>query len=55
VYGGGAGATPVATAAGTTGQVLTATTSAAPSWQALNIPTVPAGAIIYTANNFGGF
>jgi trimeric autotransporter adhesin len=32
VYGGGAGATPVATAAGTTGQVLTATTSGAPSW-----------------------
>jgi len=28
VYGGGAGATPVATAAGTTGQVLTATTGA---------------------------
>ena len=32
VYGGGAGAVPVATAAGTTGQVLTATTSGAPSW-----------------------
>ena len=32
VYGGGAGGTPVATAAGTTGQVLTATTSGAPSW-----------------------
>lgn len=32
VYGGGAGATPVATAAGTTGQVLTATTSGAPTW-----------------------
>jgi hypothetical protein len=32
VYGGGAGASPVATAAGTTGQVLIATTSAAPSW-----------------------
>jgi hypothetical protein len=32
VYGGGAGAAPVATAAGTTGQVLLATTSAAPSW-----------------------
>ena len=54
VYGGGAGATPVATAAGTTGQVLTATTSAAPSFQTLPIPTVPAGAIIYTAINFGG-
>jgi len=32
VYGGGAGATPVATAAGTTGQILTATTSGAPTW-----------------------
>jgi hypothetical protein len=32
IYGGGAGATPVATAAGTTGQVLTATTGGAPSW-----------------------
>ena len=32
VYGGGAGATPVATAAGTTGQVLTATTGGAPSF-----------------------
>ena len=32
VYGGGAGAAPVATAAGTTGQVLTATTSGAPTW-----------------------
>lgn len=32
VYGGGAGAAPVSTAAGTTGQVLTATTGGAPSW-----------------------
>jgi len=32
VYGGGAGAPPVATANGTTGQVLTATTGGAPSW-----------------------
>jgi hypothetical protein len=32
IYGGGAGNAPVATAAGTTGQVLIATTSAAPSW-----------------------
>lgn len=55
VYGGGAGASPVATANGTTGQVLTATTSGAPTWAALPNPTVPAGAIIYTANNFGGF
>lgn len=32
VYGGGAGASPVATAAGTTGQILTATTGGAPTW-----------------------
>ena len=32
VYGGGAGAVPVATAAGTTGQVLTATTGGAPAF-----------------------
>ena len=32
VYGGGAAASPASTAAGTTGQVLIATTSAAPSW-----------------------
>ena len=32
IYGGGAGVVPAATAAGTTGQVLTATTSGAPSW-----------------------
>ena len=43
VYGGGAGAVPVATAAGTTGQVLTATTSGAPSWAA-----PAAGGIVYT-------
>ena len=43
VYGGGAGAVPVATAAGTTGQVLTATTGGAPNW------AVPAaGGITYT-------
>jgi hypothetical protein len=34
VYGGGAGASPVATAAGTTGQILTATTGGAPTWAA---------------------
>jgi hypothetical protein len=34
VYGGGAGAAPVSTAAGTTGQVLTATTGGAPTWAA---------------------
>jgi hypothetical protein len=34
LYGGGPGAVPVATAAGTTGQVLTATTGGAPTWAA---------------------
>jgi len=32
VYGGGAGAVPVSTAAGSTGEVLTATTGGAPTW-----------------------
>jgi hypothetical protein len=32
VYGGGAGVAPSATANGTTGQILTATTGSAPSW-----------------------
>jgi hypothetical protein len=32
LYGGGAGAAPSATANGTTGQILTATTGGAPSW-----------------------
>jgi hypothetical protein len=40
IYGGGAGAAPVSTAAGTTGQVLIATTSGAPTWGA--IPTTAA-------------
>jgi hypothetical protein len=40
VYGGGAGATPVATAAGTTGQVLTATTGGAPTWSSTYAGTV---------------
>jgi hypothetical protein len=48
VYGGGAGAAPVATAAGTTGQVLLATTSAAPSWGQVSLTagvtgTLPVG------------
>ena len=46
VYGGGAGATPVATAAGTTGQVLTATTGGAPSW------TTPSSVSLSTANTW---
>jgi len=36
VYGGGAGASPVATANGTSGQVLIATTSGAPSWSGIS-------------------
>ena len=50
VYGGGAGASPVATAAGTTGQVLTAVTSGAPVW------AVPAtsGTVTSVAQSFTG-
>jgi hypothetical protein len=52
VYGGGAGAAPVATAAGTTGQFLGANTGAAPTWQT---PTAGAGGsntqIQYNATN----
>jgi len=40
VYGGGAAAAPVATAAGTTGQVLIGNTGAAPSWAALTSTAV---------------
>jgi len=40
VYGGGAAGAPVATAAGTTGQVLVGNTSAAPSWAALSSTAV---------------
>lgn len=47
VYGGGAGAAPVATANGTTGQAFIATTSAAPSWGTLG----PAGGGTGIANN----
>ena len=48
VYGGGAGAAPVATAAGTTGQVLAATTSAAPSWT--NISSLAITSVSGTTN-----
>jgi len=40
VYGGGAAGAPVATAAGTTGQVLIGNTGAAPSWEALTSTAV---------------
>lgn len=54
VYGGGAGNAPVSTAAGTTGQVLTATTSGAPTWAT---PTsTPAGSNTQVQyNNSGAF
>ena len=50
VYGGGAGATPVATAAGTTGQVLTATTGSAPTWATPTAQVYPGAGI---ANSTG--
>jgi len=40
VYGGGAAGAPVATAAGTTGQILIGNTGAAPSWAALSSSAV---------------
>jgi len=47
VYGGGAGAVPVATAAGTTGQILTATTGSAPTWATPAAAAgVPAGSVM---------
>ncbi len=45
VYGGGAGASPVSTAAGTTGQVLIATTSNAPSWGQVPLATGVTGTL----------
>jgi hypothetical protein len=45
VYGGGAGASPVSTAAGTTGQVLIATTSNAPSWGQVPLGTGVTGTL----------
>lgn len=65
VYGGGAGATPVATAAGTTGQVLIATTSSAPSWGTVasggvttatfTAPTISRATVSGTSSGTGGF
>jgi hypothetical protein len=40
IYGGGAGAAPVATAAGTTGQILSAVTGGAPIWSSTYAGTV---------------
>jgi hypothetical protein len=54
VYGGGAGAAPVATAAGTTGQVLTATTGAAPTWAAPATSGTVTTVSVVSANGFAG-
>jgi hypothetical protein len=54
VYGGGAGAVPVATAAGTTGQVLTATTSGAPSWASPATSGTVTAVSVVSANGFAG-
>jgi hypothetical protein len=50
IYGGGAGSSPVATAAGTTGQVLTATTGGAPTWAA----PATSGTVTSVAQSFTG-
>jgi hypothetical protein len=54
VYGGGAGASPVATAAGTTGQVLTATTSGAPTWANPATSGTVTSVSVVSANGFAG-
>ena len=54
VYGGGAGAAPVATAAGTTGQVLTATTGGAPTWAAPATSGTVTAVSVVSANGFAG-
>jgi hypothetical protein len=54
VYGGGAGAAPAATAAGTTGQVLTATTGAAPTWASPAYTGTVTSVSVVSANGFAG-
>ena len=54
VYGGGAGAAPVATAAGTTGQVLTAVTSGAPIWANPATSGTVTSVSVVSANGFAG-
>jgi hypothetical protein len=54
VYGGGAGAAPVATAAGTTGQVLTATTGGAPTWANPATSGTVTSVSVVSANGFAG-
>lgn len=53
VYGGGAGATPAPTAAGTDGQIPVATTSAAPAFKTLSgdITTVSSAGVVTIANS----
>ena len=53
VYGGGAGATPASTAAGTTGQVLLANTSLAPTWGQVSLTTAVSG-VLPSANGGTG-
>ena len=53
MYGGGAGASPASTAAGTTGQVLIATTSAAPSWGLVSLSAGVTGNLPVTNLNSG--
>jgi len=54
VYGGGAGAAPVATAAGTTGQVLTATTGGAPTWASPATSGTVTSVSVVSANGLAG-
>lgn len=54
VYGGGAGSAPVATAAGTTGQVLTATTGGAPTWANPATSGTVTSVSVVSANGFAG-
>jgi hypothetical protein len=54
VYGGGAGAAPVATAAGTTGQVLTATTGGAPTWATPAAGGTVTSVSVVSTNGFAG-
>jgi hypothetical protein len=54
IYGGGAGGSPVATAAGTTGQVLTATTGGAPTWASPATGGTVTSVSVVSANGFAG-
>jgi hypothetical protein len=54
IYGGGAGGSPAATAAGTTGQVLTATTGGAPTWASPATGGTVTSVSVVSANGFAG-